>query len=479
MPRLAQTYLGASPQQALCILPYPRRQRFVPTGECFMSWLPDELFTQIFEYLAPPDHFYHESKYGECLDYPCVNNRWLRLYQPILYRKIDLGYSGWKSAYRLKRLARTLGQCPHLADHVRAIRIFLPTPKDAYIPIIAEIVACCRLLREFSENTEYSALIWPIFHAASGLPRLEKLWLAGQTSGPALQMLLTHFDLPTLKEVCLHRFGVGIDDGPGAPWYPTANTPHDDLIQILANTRHHNVTTMDLSDPSAPPHITEIFMQWPAHLTNFSMDFLANSACGREYTFEAVQRLLDLHSQSLRNVRLGIIPCWHTQNGIPDFSAFPRLQSLQLSKYNLLSEPPYLASPKLRAPSLRHLRIYFNTEDQHSESAREFATEQVRWLNDFVSHKASETKVLETIFIGFSPETHRWSINPDHDTIWPWDYLEQAAEALAHQNITLRYSTPGCTREEWRQTLSVLREARNAAIDPETIDAHFGRLGVR
>lgn len=108
MPRLRQTYLGASTHQTLCIVPYSHQRPLVPTEEFFLHRMPDELLCRTLGYLAPARTPNTGFKYEPCLPISLVCRRWERIYYSFFYRNIDLGYFGWQNLHRIKRLKATL-----------------------------------------------------------------------------------------------------------------------------------------------------------------------------------------------------------------------------------------------------------------------------------------------------------------------------------------------------------------------------------
>lgn len=472
MVRLRQSYLGSSPQRTLFIVPRPP-QRSQPLGKCFISSLPDELLAQILDHLAPPNLFYHGPEYEKYLPILIVCERWRRLYEPILYRGIDLGHAGWQKPRRTARLVKTFEDRPGIPGHVREIHIQIYQPSDATCRMVVWVIQCCKSLRKLSLHMTMSSTVWPIIHTASKLPRLETLQLTGYEGGPALQMILTHFDLPTLKELHLSRYGLSVDNGPKAPWRSVAGSTPPSLDHIFS---HHScngaVTALSLTDPSAPPDITKSLLQWPAHLTSLSIDFLAHSIYALMYTVGAMQQLLDTQCESLQHVVIGIIP--GQPRNIPNFCHFQRLQTLQLSKYNLLTETPHEAAVKLSPPMLRQLAISFSPEDQHQESPHDFLNDQIRWLENFASHVTVNRTAncrLDTVFVDFNPDTGRGiSDEPEH-MIWPWEYLEKAVQALSRYSVTMTYSTPEYTKQEWSDMLLERQRERDTANDPERVES--------
>ena len=423
-------------------MPYSRRRPFVPTGECFLSRVPDELLCHVLEYLAPA-HLNFGCKYGPCLAIPLVCRRWKRLYYSFLYRNVDLG----GNPRRIRQLDATLRQRPDLGDAIRMVEITFWRPDVATCKMIAYILHCCKGLRNFKLHTGWTQSTWIILNAAKRAP-LATLMLSGFEGGPSLQMILKHFNLPTLRKVSLNRYGLGNGEEPGAPWYPSSDTAHEDLKLLLSSVTPCNVTTMDFAEPSAPAHVTRSFLQWPARLTSLTMKFLIHSTCAADYTVDNVQPILDDHHHTLQHLSLGILP--HGIRSLPDFSSFTSLESLQINEYNLFGVSPCSAASKLKAPQLRSLEISFNTEDQHMTSPDDFGPDKIGWLEGFLDHITPRANNLETVFVEFDPEVT--FLDPERMT-WPWSYIDQAVGIFAAHNVAMTYTEPEIPKKEWDEEI--------------------------
>jgi len=474
MVRLMQSYLGSSPQRTLIIVPPPPRPS-PPPGKCVISTLPDELLAQILDHLAPTNPYRYHPDYADCLQIPIVCERWRRLYEPILYRRIDLGDSSQRESHCTASLLKIFEERSSIAGHVRDICVnILPPSRNDTCRAVAHVVQCCKSLRELSLHMEMPPAVWPIIHAASKIPRLERLRLINFEYGPALQMTLAHFVMPSLKELELRGYGLSFNNKPGARWHHVAQSTFPDLDHIFSKHFYNGaVTALNLTDPSVPPGVTKRLLQWPAHLARLSIRSLTCSPYVELYTVDAMQQLLDTQRRSLQHVVVGMI---HGETkGIPNFSHFQHLQTLQLSKHNLLAETPYEAALKLSSPLLRHLSISSCNEDQHEAIRNVFATDQIRWLEDFASHitaKGTASNRLDTIFVIFYPGVILGDFDEVEDQTWPWEYLEQAVQALSRYNVTLTYTEPFYTKQMWNDILNKRRERLNAFNDPERIESY-------
>jgi hypothetical protein len=284
-------------------------------------------------------------------------------------------------------------------------------------------------------------------------------------------VVLAHFDLPRLRKLELRRYGLGADENYGEPWNSQeipAQSTHGRLGEAaLPPTRQGNLSTLELSDPCASPRDIKNLMQWPAHLLSLSMCQIIYKTCTEQYTVDALQEILNVHRDSLQHIQLSRFPSGPI-DGIPNFTKFSHLRKLQISQHNLRSQTPHAVSKRLAAPSLRHFRIDFGTGDPYQESpaARDFAAAQVRWLEELVallkpSGKTTASK-LETIFIDFNPSNILWGA-PDEfeNALWPWDYVEQAVQAVTKYNVILEYCKPAFTRDEWDSMLAAKRKGED------------------
>ena len=113
MRQSRQTNLGASADPNLSIMPYYHQRPSVPTEECFIRNMPDELLCHTLEYLAPAQGSNGLWRYRPCLPIPLVCRRWEHLFSSILYRNI-----GFRDT-TVKQLDATLRQRPELGIAVR------------------------------------------------------------------------------------------------------------------------------------------------------------------------------------------------------------------------------------------------------------------------------------------------------------------------------------------------------------------------
>lgn len=476
MPRrLRQYYLGPSPQRTLLLM---SRSKPLPEslGSCCISVLPDELLAEIFAYLPPEINLFDGPTHERCPAIPVICKHWERLYDATLYRSIYFVDHPVRQISRNSRVVKRLKEQSDLRNHVRNISVQMWHPSEGTCRVIADTIKSCLATRTVSLHLGWSDKVWPIIQAVEMLPRLEFLRLSGYDSGPSLQMILGHFSQPALRDMHLSRYGLGRGDTPRAPWLPIEPPSQDEMgeLSLLARSHTSAMTSLELNDPSASPHCTRTLLEWPSTLVRLSLSQLTSSAYGSHYTLDMVEPILSIHRESLQRITVGIIPGKHkedgswTRSGIPDFSKFQRLHELHLSAYNILVEKPIEAAAKLSAPMLRHLAMSFSTEDQHAELWKDFGEDQVLWMARFAAQNSAGgggNKKLESLFVDFNPECDSWVLFDNENMTWPWDYLQQAEQEMSRFHMIMKYSKPGCAKDEWDQMVADHRKAKAEAAD--------------
>ncbi|MCJ1231159.1 hypothetical protein MMC12_007835 [Toensbergia leucococca] len=335
-------------------------QQPVPHSICFAHSLPNEILADILSYLAPrPATSVLKTEYAECLSIPLVCHRWRRLYDTVLYRKIDLGLEAWEGTPRPRRLFRTLTERPDLRDHVRVIHVNLLTPYHATCRVIADIIQYCNSVRKLGLHINLDpgdfvtlAAFLPLRNAAKGLSRLEKLQFSGKQYSSPLRDIMNYFDLPTLRKMEIDGYGLDprVDPhspGTEVPWNEIDYTPHQEVEEFFAARQYSSgLTILKLRYPRVSPSITQRFLEWPAQLESLSLTQLFPSNYRHLYTTQAVQLILNSQIKSLQHIVLGTVPTKvpnsRQKTAIPDFSQFQQLRTLQLSGINLLAVHPRL-----------------------------------------------------------------------------------------------------------------------------------------
>ena len=459
---LRQIYLGADSHHTLGLY---RRPQYMLTasqtcGACIIDRLADELLAEILWYLCPWEYFYNPSDENSLWwAIPLTCSRWHRVFTPMLYCKLDPSAFYVNNTYRVRRLQRTLSENPQLGTNVRYLTLSVTKLKAtaSSYNLNKDLLQRCQLVRSLTLHMSMVPQCWPILKMAAALPCLTKLYISGFIDGPAVQIILHYFNLPTLTELRVSRLSFSSNDNMQTKWRHIIH-PSLAAIQKAFTSSHATsaVTSLTLEEPDCSPSVIRSFMNWPAHLERVSLSYLCHSAYAPEYTPDTIQNVLDCQQKSLQHISIGIIPV--RGFGIPTFTAFKQLTTLQLSKYNLLVVEPCQAYRMLAAPSLQRLTIHFNTEDQHQTHHSEFGTEQALWFQRFAECKKPPWRA--TIHIDFAPDLPWGEIDQPP---WPWTYLEQARQSFERHDMRMTWTTPPTDRQGWDAFCGDQRESTVAA----------------
>jgi hypothetical protein len=448
-----QTFLTTSSGGELCITPLSPSYSFLPEQRQNgpISTIPEEVLLEIFSYIDRIDG-------NELVAIPLVCRSWRRVYEPIRFRRITC--TRWYKTYgrghiyQARLLSEALQNRPHCCNYPQLLKINLYKPSEGACRILTEIIGRCQNIRSVHLQA-LELCTWPLLHAIRSLPRLETLHL----HYPSLHLIFEVFGPLPLKNLYLHRYGVGKSaTDPSSQWRPELSISQHNLESLLPPTRFHtgSLTSLTLHDPSAALHVTEHILRLPKRLEHLSITSLITAFRWSEYNCAAIQHFLSIHQQSLKSITLGNI---HSPRGTkrltPNFTSFPCLEKISMSAHDIIcQETPSIALSKLAAPLLRSLSLSYCSEHEPIERFEDFQAEQVNWLREFASlRKESPSSKLVELHINFSPKHCRVS---DNEVIppWPWEYVEQAKQAVAEFGMTLEYEDSSRhfqSREEWNK----------------------------
>ena len=458
-----QLHLGRS-QGTLCIardlpstLDLPSLR---PDGPCFISMLPDELLVKILENFRPglchiDDHTKEYLTEGQALLIPRVCRRWHEIFIPMLYQfsAIELMSKLRGRSQATVKLFRSLERSNHFVRHLRELHVDGDGWEQSLSTRLANVVLSCDSLRRVDIHLDLEGSAWPFVHAVSRSPCLEDLKLRCFS----LQIIYLIFDLVTLKRLRLYDFSSKICWGPDS----LGKSGDCEETEKIANTvcgGPSKVTELELHVPMCHPSATCLLIRWPTSLTKISLH-VGDSSYKLQYNVSTVQRLLDIHRETLRHIRLGLIHPSDTM-GIPSFARFRSLETLELFGRNLMeNESAISAAEKLRTPSLRHLTIIFRNTPLHEIRQTDFGEDRITWLEEMFAVLQADTSSftmstnlrslftistnLRSLFVDFDP------LLDDLDLSWPWQYMVKAVEVLARRGVCMKHLEPWLSRKQW------------------------------
>ncbi|MCJ1316031.1 hypothetical protein MMC15_001351 [Xylographa vitiligo] len=439
-----QSTLGISLDGLLCVLPQRRR---TPDGPDLTATIPDELLSLIFDFLPPAysRDAYPVKDLANPLSLLFVCRRWQRCYTPILYRELYI-----KKDRRPKKLLKTLEYQPPLSGYIKTLDINIDSHRINIDALTSVVQHSCHV-RKITLSANMGEELRPLLEA---IARLEYLELLRLHCSPSMYTIAHQLERPSLRHLELWCYGWGIGDK------LRASEPEDGVVftkhhakSLLPLAHHYTgaLTSLAILNPAAPPEVTGFIICWPTALVRFTAT-LSHSFFAHRYTPASMERILLRQRHSLKDITLGALSFSRGQggSGMLDFSSFHSLETLSMSCYNIFSEAAATTLQKLSAPLLHHLSISFATEEQHDTHFSSFGADEVTWFKNFASAANSANTALRTVFVEFDPDSYIYD-GIDQNLRWPWAYLDEAAQALAEIGITLTYSPPRWTIEQWEE----------------------------
>ena len=152
------------------------------------------------------------------------------------------------------------------------------------------------------------------------------------------------------------------------------------------------------------------------------------------------------HRATLRTLDLGYLSRGSSEK---PFKAcdFPVLESLELSRWQMNMDLPCRAedAAAILGPNLRYFGWSFSIYDQHSESWDDFKSRERDWLRNLLNHAKETNSRLARLFVRFRPD--EWSISLS--SIYPWDLMDKLNDEFQPFGMTVKYSKPLMTKDEW------------------------------
>lgn len=462
-----------------------------PANQCPISVLPDEMLVEIFSHFPLKAHWEVRKDESQApLVFVC--QRWRRVYEPILFRRIPLsiGLSGHfpnKTIAGARKLSALMKAHPHIRNYPRTIHLELDQPAEWTFPDLLSVIELCKEIRTIILRSDLLSPSMPFLQTITSLPLLKDLTLGGYFElGPTLELVFQTFSLPNLKRLRLESYQLsGNYFDPILPFRNahTGEAMTEKMLEDLqAPYRHHrsSVETLELLDPRCQPRVTEYILRGYSHIVSLTLTCFSKRAMDF-YSTDEIQKLLEMHSKSLKRVELGFYA--NGEAAMPNFTKFPCLEEVHLSAYNVLKTETQKALRNLSAPKLRLLTLRFNTEDEYIGVHKGFQFKQSfhnpphvdlafpTWIGIFALLKKSHYHAvkLDRVLIEFksanSPHKYRLRAEGTRDAnsrflwvnhviAWPWESLEAARQKAAEHGLKLEYSKATWTREEWDRIIS-------------------------
>lgn len=175
-----------------------------------------------------------------------------------------------------------------------------------------------------------------------------------------------------------------------------------------------------------------------------------------------IGRCLSAHKDTLKTIYIDLLGFSH---GLSFRGCdFPHLEVLRLSRTQICEDPwnrnfewhPSHAD-LLLGPKLHTFGLVFGVMG-HS-LINNWGHKEEEWIRQLAKAAAKRRSALRTIDITFSPVSPYPNLKqgtyPDWEYIYPWDRMDKLGAEIQRDGLTLRYTAPPWTKEEW------LREVTN------------------
>jgi len=195
-------------------------------------------------------------------------------------------------------------------------------------------------------------------------------------------------------------------------------------------------------------------VRWPAGLEKFSFEmpisgYYAGESALSYYSLAALQPILATQKATLSHIHIRVI----FSQGLQGFNVtgFPNLQSLSLSRDLTGTDTTYVAN--LVAPRLGVFHWELTVEDQQSsEDLGGFGPLEEDWLRAFAAAAIARKSALRLIQIDYQPLDY-YCKKASEPREYPWDRMDRIAREIRPHGISLSYSQPCMTREQFNKLL--------------------------
>lgn len=134
-------------------------------------------------------------------------------------------------------------------------------------------------------------------------------------------------------------------------------------------------------------------------------------------------------------------------------SDFPQLEVLRLSRWQMKKDLEFSieeADALLLAPNLKTFAWDFGVYDQHTESWTDFGTNEEEWLRGLAKAATARKAALKEIEITYNPEP----FDAREEDGYPWDRMDRIRNEIRPYGITLAYSEPSLSKEDWLEAVA-------------------------
>lgn len=202
------------------------------------------------------------------------------------------------------------------------------------------------------------------------------------------------------------------------------------------------------------PEAIAAFIHWPKELVHFTINTSGSFVSGMN--LHDIGMCLAIHKETLKTIYIDLLGFPHGLSF--DASNFPLLEVLRLSRTQICEDPwnrefewnPVYADLIL-GPSLHTFGLVFGVMG-HS-LINNWGHMEEEWIRKLAIAAWKRKAPLKRIEITFSPVSPHPNLKQgtysDWEYVYPWDRMDKLGAQIQRYGLTLEYTAPPWTKEEW------------------------------
>ncbi|KAJ5647590.1 hypothetical protein N7490_003962 [Penicillium lividum] len=284
-----------------------------------------------------------------------------------------------------------------------------------------------------------------LIHRTGNLGQLQSLKIEGdmwdETGGISLAETVKYVNSSSLET--LEISGTGLSD--------TAIIPEMLLPHVA---RSASFTSVKLRGCKDYPKAIAAFIHWPKELVHFTIN--TSGSFVSDMNLHDIGMCLSIHKETLKTIYIDLLGFPHGLSF--NASNFPLLEVLRLSRTQICEDPwnrefewnPVYAD-LLLGPSLHTFGLVFGVMG-HS-LINNWGHKEEEWIRQLAIAAWKRKAPLKTIEITFSPVSPYPNLKQgtysDWEYVYPWDRMDKLGVQIQRYGLTLEYTAPPWTKEEW------------------------------
>ncbi|KAJ5083800.1 hypothetical protein N7456_013227 [Penicillium angulare] len=242
--------------------------------------------------------------------------------------------------------------------------------------------------------------------------------------------------------------------------------------QISRSASFNSVRLMGCKDY---PEAIAALIHWPKELVHFTIN--TSGSFVSDMNLHDIGMCLSVHKDTLKSIYIDLLGFPH---GLSFNAAnFPQLEVLRLSRTQICEDPwnrkfdwePVYAD-LLLGPNLHTFGLVFGVMG-HS-LINNWGHKEEEWIRQLAKAAWKRKAALKTIEITFSPVSPypnlKQGIYSDWEYVYPWDRMDKLGNQIQRYGLTLEYTAPPWTKEEW---LSEVNHCSHSVIPCGNDDGDF------